>query len=184
MYQTLCIDSHSTWTITKDAIYLYPTDSLYGLWCIITPENIERINTIKHRQEWKHYSLIAPSFDWIIEHFDVDQTIKTKRQKRYDLYGPLTLLCKRKDPDFYGYVSSNILIGIRMINHPFQDIITQTGLPFLTTSANISWLPYQEETIQKDFAETVDYYITSTAYRTHKPSTIIDRCTEKILHRQ
>jgi tRNA A37 threonylcarbamoyladenosine synthetase subunit TsaC/SUA5/YrdC len=99
----------------QDAIFLYPTDSLYGLGAIATMENTARINDIKKRLANKHFSLIAPTFSWILEHFVVEKDIDQKRSERSQQYGPITVLCKRKNPGFLSWVSSNEYIGIRYL---------------------------------------------------------------------
>jgi len=50
-------------------IFVYPTDTIYGIGCIYTLENVEKIYAIKKRDEKKMFSIIAPSFDWISENF-------------------------------------------------------------------------------------------------------------------
>ena len=181
--QILTLDTVSTLTIEPNATYLYPTDSLYGLGCVVSPANIQKIHDAKHRQGGKHYSLIAPSFEWINKHFVVDDTIQTKRHEWFALYGPLTLLCQRKDPTFYAYISSNDSIGIRIINHPFQSVVAGMGQPFISTSANISGTPYNPEGLSSLFASSIDYHILSDAPMTNRPSTLIDWKTQSILHR-
>lgn len=127
--------------------------------------------------------MIAPSFAWIVRHFVVDETIQSKREQRYAIYGPLTLLCQRKDPDFYPYISSNIYVGLRIIDHPLQAMIAQTDQPFISTSANISGDGYDPSLFVSLFDTSIDYHIISTAPMTHQPSTLIDRSTQSVIPR-
>jgi tRNA A37 threonylcarbamoyladenosine synthetase subunit TsaC/SUA5/YrdC len=57
----------------------------------------------------------------------------------------LTLLLPlRTDNDHeidFSLISPTPVIGIRFLDHPFQEIVTQLWKPFITTSANISWQP-------------------------------------------
>jgi tRNA A37 threonylcarbamoyladenosine synthetase subunit TsaC/SUA5/YrdC len=48
--------------ITSSTVILYPTDTIYGLGGLVTPEVIEKIKRIKQRDEGKYFSIIAPSF--------------------------------------------------------------------------------------------------------------------------
>jgi tRNA A37 threonylcarbamoyladenosine synthetase subunit TsaC/SUA5/YrdC len=53
-------------------IFVYPTDTIYGIGGIITQTVIEKINTIKQRCISKHYSIIAPSHLRVEKHFEVE----------------------------------------------------------------------------------------------------------------
>jgi len=113
------------------AIFVYPTDTIYGIWWIVTPEVIKKIDTIKQRKSWKYYSIIAPSFRWIESNFDVKEGFQKKRENLVKQHGPLTLLLPLKDSDE--------LIWVRMINHPLQQFVAQLGQAIITTSVNVSW---------------------------------------------
>ncbi len=113
------------------AIFMYPTDTIYGLWGITTPEVIKKIDDIKQRKAGKFYSIIAPSFSRIWEHFEVWEYFEQEWSNLSKIHGPLTLLIPSK--------TSWELIGVRYLDHPFQSFVKALGQPFITTSANISW---------------------------------------------
>lgn len=174
---------HEQWIDLRNAIFVYPTDSIYWLWAYVNSANIQKIERIKDRHPNKHYSIIAPSFQWIIEHFDVDDTIEEYRTEMNQTYGPLTLLCSRRDKDFLPEVSTNWLVWIRIITHPFQDFVTMLGEPFLSTSANISGEPYNKEMLKEIFAQRADYYVTSDAPMSDQASTLINYTIRDIITR-
>lgn len=135
--------------LTKDTVIVYPTDTIYGLGWLMTPKVVDTINIIKQRPLEKHFSIIAPSFEWVREYFEVDDdfehtwyTVKKQHPKRW-----LTLVVKLKpynqrphDKDF-SILSRSDEIGIRFIDHPLQEVITRLDKPIITTSANISGYP-------------------------------------------
>ena len=50
-------------------IFIYPTDTIYGIGAIYTPENVEKILIIKQRDPKKTFSIIAPDFQRIVDHY-------------------------------------------------------------------------------------------------------------------
>ena len=70
----------------KGKIFVYPTDTVYGIGAIVNTETIHKINTAKQRKSAKHYSLIAPDFVWIQKHFKNTENIETQRQQRQAQY--------------------------------------------------------------------------------------------------
>ncbi len=51
-------------------IFVYPTDTVYGIGAIHTPENVEKIFAIKQRDTKKMFSIIAPSFERIQKNYE------------------------------------------------------------------------------------------------------------------
>lgn len=129
-------------------IFVYPTDTIYWLWAIINETTLEKIYDIKQRDPEKPVSIIAPNVEWILENFicppDFENIIKGYRQK----YWWYTLFLEKKDNKFlkgiwrYWEWSKNMLVWVRLIDHPFQQFVEQLDQPFITTSLNISWYPH------------------------------------------
>lgn len=156
--------------IKRGKIFIYPTDTIYGLGCDATSKkSVERIKNIKCRDKDKPLSVIAPSIKWIKEHLIVDDLILEKY-----LPGPYTLILKKKNPDFLSWVSGESL-GIRIPSNKFTKIIQSSGLPFITTSVNLSGEPFATSLgqIQKEIKSKVDIIIEATEELTGKPSTLI-----------
>ncbi len=113
-------------------VFVYPTDTVYGIGCDAT--NSASVKRIREAKDTDHpFSVIAPSFSWIKENFVVRFPEYLQR-----FPGPVTLIMEQKRPVLPDIVSGSDRIGIRIPRHPFTDIIQQAGLPFITTSANIS----------------------------------------------
>lgn len=124
-------------------IFVYPTDTVYGIWGIIDDLVIWKINKVKQRNHWKHYSIIAPSYErvekiFLVVNFEEYRTTTKNSLKEWRW---LTVLCPLKPEytDTIWLVSSNNLVWIRFINHEFQNFVTQLWQGFISTSCNISW---------------------------------------------
>ncbi len=156
--------------ILKGKIFVYPTDTIYGLGCDAT--NIPAVNKIKEikvRDKDKPLSVIAPSINWIKENLIIDVNLE-----KY-LPGPYTIILKKKDPNFLSHVSSSDTLGIRIPNHPFTKELQKSGVPFITTSVNLSGEPFLIDLnkLKAEINEKVDYVIISETSLSGKPSTLI-----------
>lgn len=124
--------------IKHGAIFIYPTDTIYGLGCDATNwDSVERIKDLKYRDKDKPMSVIAPSVDWIKEHCEVNDEIIEKY-----LPGPYTLILKKKDPLFMRQISANDSLGVRIPDCEFTKLVEDAGVPFVTTSVNFVGEPY------------------------------------------
>jgi L-threonylcarbamoyladenylate synthase len=119
------------------AIFVYPTDTLYGLGCNAEiGESVDKITEAKGRDAGKKSSVIAPSKDWIWKH----TTLSRINMKFADalLPGPYTIIMKAKKSAPKPAVSGGGSMGVRLPKHPFSRLIADAGVPFLSTSVNLS----------------------------------------------
>jgi len=124
-------------SVEAGKIFVYPTDTIYGIGCDANnSESVSKIRNAKGRDTGKPMSVIAPSFDWILENSTATQEnlafVKTL------LPGPYTVVLKAKPSAPKDIVSAQKTIGIRMPLNKFTDLVRTIGIPFLTTSANLS----------------------------------------------
>ena len=118
--------------IKQGKIFIYPTDTIYGIGCDATNKQVvTKIRKIKQRDK-KPFSIISPSINWIKENFIVEVNLK-----KY-LPGPYTLILKKKDKEFLNWVSDTDSLGIRIPDDDFCRKIQKAGVPFITTSVNLS----------------------------------------------
>lgn len=151
-------------------IFVYPTDTIYGIWGVYTPENVEKIFSIKNRDEKKMFSLIAPNFEWINKNYP-EANIETLK-KHLDTYHGVTYIFDYNKP------------WVRIIKHPFQQFVEKLGKPFITTSCNISGEPVVIDTqnIPQEIADHVDYIIDG-GIGWGKASVLIDFVSNKVIER-
>jgi L-threonylcarbamoyladenylate synthase len=158
--------------ILAGKIFIYPTDTIYGLGCNAeNKEAVEKIKQIKGRDKDKPLSIIAPSIKWIKDNLVVDLRLEDH------LPGPYTIILKKKNPTFLSHVSSNDAIGVRIPNHELTKEIQKALVPFITTSVNLSGEPplIKLEDLNQEIASVVDYIIEAEneAELSGKPSTLI-----------
>ncbi len=173
------------------AVFVYPTDTIYGLGAIVTSENIQKIDRLKQREPGKYYSIMAPSFEWIDTYFDLpgnaEQIWHDHKKLNPDRW--LTLVLKMKDSspqddttDRLRLVNSLQTVGVRYINHPFQKFVELLGHPFITTSCNFA----QQNAITEvselpvEMSNWVDVIVDGWKLD-GQPSIVIDLTSEKII---
>ncbi len=143
--------------IKNGAIFIYPTDTIYGIGCDATNEAaVWKLRDIKKRSD-KPFSIVAPGKDWIFAHVMIPPAELKK------LPGPVTLIVNWKEgnPLSQAVNPHEITIGIRIPDHWFSKIIEAAGLPFVTTSVNISGEKHMEslEDIPAEIRDAVDYIV-------------------------
>lgn len=156
--------------IKHGAIFIYPTDTIYGLGCDATNEEaVNIIKEIKYRDKDKPISVIAPSVAWIKKHCIVEDSLI----KKY-LPGPYTLILKKRDPDFLKSVSPNDSLGVRIPDSEFTKVVEKAGIPFITTSVNLQGEPFATKIsdIKKEILDKVDIVI-GVGILDGRPSTIV-----------
>lgn len=161
--------------IKEGAVIIYPTDTVYGIGCdALNYIAVERIRKIKQRDE-KPFSVIAPNKEWIIKNFYVNKHYIER------LPGPFTFILRIKKS---GIVASNVTnnktLGVRLPNHKLTTKLQKAGIPFITTSVNISGKePITSiEEIPNEILKNVDLVI-DDGKLDNNPSIIID-LTEKL----
>lgn len=122
------------YNIIQGAVFLYPTDTVYSLGCSALDDSaIKRLREIKESS--KSFSVIAPSKEWIIANCEINKEAKEWLDKLPGQY-TFMLNLKNKDAVSKEVTNGDGTIGVRLIEHHFQDVISELGHPLVTTSAN------------------------------------------------
>ena len=160
--------------ITRGSIFIYPTDTIYGLGCNAQKsESVRKIRKLKGRTT-NPFSVIAPSVEWINEN-----CLVTKQAEEWidKLPAPYTLILKLKN---YKCVSKAInlelnTLGVRIPNHWIKDFVAEANLPIVTTSVNKSNEDYMTslEDLDPSIQSGVDFVLFE-GKKEGKPSKIID----------
>lgn len=116
----------------RDAIFIHPTDSHYGIGCDAT--NTLLVMKLRLLKRWhsQPFTIIAPSKDWIRENIDLPE----EALKHFP--GPVTIIARMKNPlcvcqDVHlGYKT----IGVRMPDHWIGDVVRRMGKPVVSSCAN------------------------------------------------
>ena len=174
--------------IKKGEVFIYPTDTIYGLGCDAkNKSSVERIKQIKGRDN-KPLPILVPSKDWIRNNLIVDDYIEDWLKK---LPGPYTFILESENTIESAQVIDNVApgsdwLGVRMIESFFQDFVTELGVPVVTTSVNISGNePIKDiAKLPLEIKEKVDFIINDRVLD-NPPSTLVDFHTHepKIIRR-
>ncbi len=129
------VDSSVVEDIRNGRVFVYPTDTIYGIGCnALLDDAVKKVFCAKKRDESCALSVIAPSFEWIGKYCDVDMDVVRKY-----LPGPYTLIVRKKDAGFlFKVCGGKGTLGVRIIEHPIMKHFEVAGVPFVTTSVNVS----------------------------------------------
>jgi L-threonylcarbamoyladenylate synthase len=133
----------------KGKIFVYPTDTIYGIGCDAeNKESVNRIREIKNREK-KPFSVVVPNKEWILNNCIVDNNVEKWLDK---LPGKYTLILNLKERG---------TIGVRIPNNWFSKIVEKFGKPFVTTSVNLfGEQPIKElKDLKEEIKEKIDYFI-------------------------
>ncbi len=167
--------------IKQGAVFIHPTDTIYGLGCDATNNHaVAMIRKIKQRQD-NPFSIIAPSKKWIYDNCEVSQSALKWVEK---LPGPYTLIFKLTNNKAVSPQTNTGMetLGIRIPNHWFSRVATLTGLPIVTTSANISGGDFMTSIDNMD--STIGRKVSFIIYEGEKrgrPSTLVNLVEKKIV---
>ncbi len=118
------------------AIFIYPTDTLYGIGCDARQNSlVQRLRRIKNSYD-QPMSIIAPSKDWIQENLVVKPEHEAWLKK---LPGPYTLIFERKIKDCVAddVNKFNKTLGVRIPKNWFAKVVETLDFPIITTSINL-----------------------------------------------
>lgn len=122
--------------LSYGTIFIYPTDTLYGLGCDARNNAlVQRVRRIKN-STGNPMSVIAPSKDWIRENL----VVKPEHEEWMDkLPGPYTLIFERKVKDCVAddVNPKNNTLGVRIPKNWFAEVVTKLDFPVITTSINL-----------------------------------------------
>ena len=123
--------------LEEGGIVAFPTDTVFGLGCVMEEGPIRKIYDAKGRSFDKPLPMMCNSLSMIEEVAYVNE--KAEKIISRFVPGPLTLIFNKKEV-VEDYVTMNKkTIGIRVPDDPFiLDMITKLGRPLMVTSANIS----------------------------------------------
>ena len=127
-------------SLISGGILAFPTDTVFGLGCIMDRKAIEKIYEVKGRSFDKPLPMMCSNLKMIEEVAYVSE----KAKKIIDAFvpGPLTLIFKKKENVKDYITQGKKTIGIRVPDDAFiLDLIDSLGMPLMVTSANNSGEP-------------------------------------------
>lgn len=158
-------------------IILYPTDTIWGIGCDATNvKAVQRIFDLKGRNQGKSMIILLDTEE------KLEKYVKKVPPIAFDLIensaSPITIVYSGAYNLAKNLIADDGTIAIRIVRDEYcQQVISKSGKPLVSTSANISGSPspgtFSE--IDEEVKKKVDYVAESFRNRTGriKPSTII-----------
>jgi len=154
------------------SVFVYPTDTIYGIGCnALISDSVQKIRKMKKADH--PFSVIAPSTEWIVRNLDVES-----RKSLDVLPGACTLIFRKREPFFLRHVSSLPTLGVRIPSHSISKLVREIGIPFVTTSANLSGKPPIKRASEAKKFKEVNYIIDGGTLA-NPPSVVIDLSGEE-----
>jgi tRNA threonylcarbamoyl adenosine modification protein (Sua5/YciO/YrdC/YwlC family) len=129
---------HIAEVLQRDGVIAYPTDTLFGLGCLVSRKKaVDRIQAMKGRDPKKPMSILCADMEMLCRytrHLDTP----TFRILKQMFPGPYTAVlgCSREVPR---YLQKKQTVGLRIPDQVFCQAITRlVGEPIITTSCNTS----------------------------------------------
>lgn len=164
-------------TLREGGLILYPTDTIWGIGCDATNEEaVTRVFTVKQRQDEKSLLILLDIADKLPEYIAEVPEMAWKLIEISDK--PLTIIYPGAQNLARNLIAEDGSIGIRIVKDEFcRQMIRRFGKPVVSTSANISGMPWPPNfrKIDRSIIKSVDYVVNHKQKdTTHgKPSGII-----------
>jgi len=161
--------------VSEGGVIVYPTDTVYGIGCILSEVPVERVYSIKGRVSKSPLSVAFAAIEDIRHYTFLSDEQEDEIERTYR-DGMTFLLKKRKDkvPDF---ITAGLdTVGVRIPDSEVcRRLIRLTG-PITTTSANISGFkpPTRVKEADEKILDSVDIVLDAGPCRIGKPSRIVD----------
>lgn len=166
--------------LQRDGVIAYPTDTLYGLGCLVSRKKaVDRIQAMKGRDPKKPMSILCADMEMLCRytrHLDTP----TFRILKQMFPGPYTAIlpCSHEVPR---HLQNKQTVGLRIPDHAFCRAITRlVGEPIITTSCNTAGEPPLETSweIEEALGHNLDLII-DCGDPAGQASTIIDLSSDE-----
>ncbi|MGA2079885.1 MAG: L-threonylcarbamoyladenylate synthase [Holophaga sp.] len=147
--------------LQRDGVIAYPTDTLYGLGCLVSRKRaVDRIQAMKGRDPKKPMSILCSGMEMLCRytrHLDTP----TFRILKQMFPGPYTAVlgCSREVPR---YLQNKQTVGLRIPDHTFcREITRLMDEPIITTSCNLAGEPPLQTAweIQEEMGHLLDLVV-------------------------
>lgn len=169
--------------IENDGVILYPTDTIWGIGCSAKSDiAIQKIIDLKGRKPEKGFVVLVESIEMLKNYIgSIHPRIETLL---FHHHRPITVIYPRAQNLSKLACAPDGSVAIRIVNDEFcKELIWASGLPLISTSANISGQKYPSHfgEIGSDIIQSVDYVVKYRQNDTSQtePSVIIKMTNKK-----
>ncbi len=171
--------------LNKGGIIIYPTDTVYGIGCLINfPNSIEKVFEIKQRPKTNPVLIMIKNLEMLREYAEF--SLKEEKILKKNIKKPVSFVIPIKQGKIPGIVNNNgNTVGVRLPNTRFlKKLFKEIQYPLITTSANISGKPFPEKfkEIDKEILKNVDLAMKGRNL-SGKPSKIVDLKTGEVIRK-
>jgi len=126
--------------LKKGKIFVLPTDTIYGLSCIVSDKKaLAKITAIKKREKGKPFITLVSSIAMASRYAKMSKDIAEKVKIIWQDERPTTIILPAKHKLPEGVLSMDGNISLRLPKSKFlTKIIRSLGVPIVSTSLNIS----------------------------------------------
>ncbi|MCX5641973.1 MAG: L-threonylcarbamoyladenylate synthase [Candidatus Omnitrophica bacterium] len=123
-------------TFRAGKVAIFPTDTVYGLGCILEEKALRKIFKIKNRPPDKPLPLLIADLD---EALSLAYFSPAAREAATKFWPGATTLVLNSRKELPSWVYRNGKVALRIPNHPFlREVIRRLGQNIVGTSANLS----------------------------------------------
>lgn len=180
--------SEAVSVLRRGGVVIYPTETCYGIGVdIFNQDALQKLYMLKKMPSFKPVSVIVVSIEDAKKWSVLDEKAEDLMRRYWP--GPYTFLVKRANtlPHFFNQASPKI--GLRNPNvKDLIDIVTRTGHPVTTTSANISGRPECYKVVDflnqlkgEHMSVDIDLIIDAGEIGENPPSTIYDCVSDLVI---
>jgi L-threonylcarbamoyladenylate synthase len=159
--------------LSKGGVVVVPTDTLYGLSCIISSEDgVRRISAIKRAPNDRRYILLASSVD-MVERYAASFGCSSRDALSAAWPAPLSVILPA-GPACPAWVGPTVAIRVPALA-PLRDLIESLGEPVVSTSVNRAGGSAMDDPhdIRREMGNEVDLVVSGLA-PDHAASTLVD----------
>ncbi len=147
--------------LKKGGLFLYPTDTVWGIGCDATEENaVKKVFDLKRRTESKSLIILVDSWEMLQQYIK-----KIPPKVSCVLEGssrPTSVIYKNPKGLADNVIANDNTVAIRIVNDDFcKRLIKKFGKPIVSTSANYSGksTPKSFSEIDETLIDKVDYVV-------------------------
>ena len=173
--------SCATLVLTANGLIAHYTDTVLGFACLPKEHLLRRLARIKHRPNSKGFILLASSSQQLSQYINCNSTELAKVDLPQP--NPTTWLVNSSNMAPQSLLGTSNKIAIRLSNNPDIKAICDKVGAIVSTSANLSGQAICADlmTVRKIFGPNIDYLHLAENIGTHRPSTVIDLESGKII---
>lgn len=173
--------SRATLVLKANGLIAHYTDTVLGFACLPKENLLQRLARVKHRPSSKGFILLASSSQQLSRYVNCSSAELAKVDLPQP--NPTTWLVNSSDAVPPSLLGTSNKIAVRLSNNPGVTSICKQVGAIVSTSANLSGQAICTDisTVRKIFGPNIDYVHLAEDMGTHRPSTVIDLESGKII---